>query len=150
MVPSEYFPLSAIPRAANGKIDRRALLAMGRPDRPTHVPPSTETERKIALIWTELLSVEQVGLEDDFFEFGGHSLLAARMLARVNSQFDTNLQLRAVFELRSIGRLASAVDRAQATLAVPPIARAFRRPVVIRIPASSSSSAVDKEVHDVG
>lgn len=83
MWPSAYVYLEDLPRTPSGKIDRRALPAPGR-QRPelsaAHVAPSTDLERAITQIWSELLEVDDIGVDDDFFELGGTSLLALRFV----------------------------------------------------------------------
>lgn len=83
LVPSAFVRLDVVPRLSSGKIDRRALPApTAAGDRAASPAPGDPLRRQIALIWRELLDVEAVGVRDDFFEIGGHSLLALGMLAR--------------------------------------------------------------------
>ena len=93
MVPSSLMVLVVLPRLPNGKLDRNALP---RPDRApgiTYVEPQTPTEHRLATLWQELLGVERVGREDNFFALGGHSLLAARLVGRVCREFDADVAL---------------------------------------------------------
>jgi acyl carrier protein len=107
-----------------------------RPDVPSaYEPPSTETERQIEGIWSDLLGIDKIGRHDDFFELGGHSLLATRVLARVEEAFGSNLGIRAIFEHPTVEALAAVVDEAGArgqTRQTPKLAPAarerFRRP----------------------
>jgi phthiocerol/phenolphthiocerol synthesis type-I polyketide synthase E len=75
--------------------------------------PTTETQRRLTAIWTELLGIERIGLHDDFFELGGHSLLATRVIARIDQVLGARLSLRDVFEAATIHRLAEKVDAAR-------------------------------------
>ncbi len=85
MLPSAYVWLDRLPLTANGKLDRAALPA---PDRasvsaPAYQPPQGEAEERVAAIWRELLGLDQVGRQDNFFALGGHSLLVVRLMGRV-------------------------------------------------------------------
>lgn len=83
LVPSAFVRLDVVPRLASGKIDRRALPAPAAAgDRAASPAPGDPLRRQIALIWRELLDLEEIGVRDNFFEIGGHSLLALGMLAR--------------------------------------------------------------------
>jgi amino acid adenylation domain-containing protein len=82
MIPSTFFPLKALPLTTNGKVDKRSLLALDglRPElEPAYVPPSSEMEQTIATVWQEVLHLENVGIHDNFFDLGGHSLLIAQV-----------------------------------------------------------------------
>src|SRR5207302_4052286 len=81
MVPSVFVQLPQLPLMANGKVDRKALPAPDVKKEKRYVAPVTETECTLALIWAEVLDIERVGLEDDFFDLGGHSLLGTQVLA---------------------------------------------------------------------
>ncbi|RKH37151.1 hypothetical protein D7Y23_39380, partial [Corallococcus sp. AB050B] len=99
MVPSAIGVLAALPLSANGKVDRKALpeLEAGRSERE-YEAPRTETEAKLAAIWSEVLRVPQVGRQDDFFALGGHSLLATQVASRIRTELGAELPLRALFE----------------------------------------------------
>ena len=113
-----------MPLTPNGKVDRASL-----PEPPVHdaeavrsVAPRTENERILAEIWCEVLSVDAVGVHEDFFALGGHSLLATRVLARMREAFDIEVGLRAIFEFSTVAGLARVVDEAKPaedTLALP-------------------------------
>ena len=75
-------------------------------------PPTTDIERRVAAIWTELLGVEPIGLHDDFFDLGGHSLLGTRVLARIDGAFGVQLKLRDVFDAPTVHRLAERIHTA--------------------------------------
>ena len=111
-IPARVTVLDALPLTASGKVDRRALP---RPAPLTGArgfsPPTTAKETVLAEIWREVLHAEQFGVDDDFFELGGHSLLAAQVLARLYNRFGTELPLRRLFELRTIRRIAYALDQ---------------------------------------
>src|SRR6185312_15406307 len=84
MVPSSLVLMERLPLTVNGKIDRQALLSVIEPSAASRrfEAPRTDTERALAAIWTELLEVPNVGVNDDFFDLGGQSLMAIRAVAR--------------------------------------------------------------------
>jgi acyl carrier protein len=116
MVPSFFVPLEALPLTPNGKIERRALPAPDRErrGRGDFVAPRTPTEEAVAEMWKELLGLDRVSVEDRFFELGGYSLLATRLLSRVRQTFGVDLQLREVFRLPTVAGLAARIDEAAA------------------------------------
>jgi amino acid adenylation domain-containing protein len=113
MVPSTLVPLERLPLTANGKIDRQALAAL-----PIETPasarcvtaPRTPTEEALTAIWRELLGVESVGIEDDVFDLGAHSLMAMKALTRIRDAFDVNLALRNLFEHPTIAGFAGIIE----------------------------------------
>jgi acyl-coenzyme A synthetase/AMP-(fatty) acid ligase/acyl carrier protein len=106
MVPSRFVSLEEFPLTPNLKIDRSALP---RPDRirpnmqTFSVPPSNETEIKLAEIWCDLLQIDDVGIKDNFFELGGFSLLAVRLFSRLEEDFGVSLSLTSLFEVGPAG-----------------------------------------------
>jgi amino acid adenylation domain-containing protein len=110
MVPSALVFLDALPLTPNGKVDRRALpvLRTVRPEAAER--PRTATEAAVAGIWADLLGLSQVGVSEDFFELGGYSLLAARLVARIEDFCHVTLPLRTLFEARTVARLAALID----------------------------------------
>jgi amino acid adenylation domain-containing protein len=113
MVPSVFVRLEALPRTPNGKVDRKSLptpeAALGE---ETFVAPRTETERRLAEVWAEVLGVERVGIHDPFFELGGHSLLATRVLARARDLFGVELAVRELFAAPTVAALAERIEAA--------------------------------------
>ncbi|WP_166028834.1 non-ribosomal peptide synthase/polyketide synthase [Streptomyces chilikensis] len=112
MVPAAYVPLPALPLTVNGKLDRRALPAPG-PDgfaaRGDRVAPRTPAERLVAAAWADVLTVEEVGAEDDFFTLGGDSLLAVRVTARLRAAFGADVSPRLLFTHPTVAALAAAL-----------------------------------------
>lgn len=110
MVPATFEVLDAMPVNANQKIDRRALPAptLVKPglDAAAYVAPKTPLEQKLADIWAKTLGLEQVGIEDDFFAIGGHSLLAAQVIYRLQSALKLDVSISRLFELPTIAALA--------------------------------------------
>jgi acyl carrier protein len=113
MVPSTYVVLEQMPLSRNGKIDRNALPAPGEHNRigeaVAYVEPQTELEQEIAEVWKELLGVERVGLYDDFFDLGGHSLLVAQFLSRLRDRLQVEVPLKTFFESSTVAATATAV-----------------------------------------
>jgi len=115
MIPSAFVLLDRLPRTPNGKVDRAALPAPGsdRPDLPEAcTAPRNTTEEALAEIWCAVLGLKQVGVHDNFFDLGGHSLLVAQVLARVRQAFAVRLTLRHAFEAPTIVQLAVTVEEA--------------------------------------
>jgi acyl carrier protein len=123
MVPAGFVLMDAFPLTTNGKIDRHALPAVsfeGTPAAPPSTPgvapeadagrTFTETEARLARIWTELLKVEHVGVEDDFFDLGGQSLVAIRAVSRIRDVFGVDVPLRDLFERPTLAGLAEVID----------------------------------------
>jgi acyl carrier protein len=113
MIPSAFVLMEKFPLNANGKIDRKAFPAFaGEKTSPaqTMVAPQTGTEKELAAIWSELLTVENIGVHDDFFDLGGHSLLAIRAVSRIRDKFDVNLSLRNLLESPTLEGLARVID----------------------------------------
>ncbi len=115
MIPAAFVMLDKFPLTPNGKVDRRALPA---PDsrrdenvRP-FMAPRTTTEEVLADIWRSVLGLEQVGIEDNFFESGGHSLMATQVLSRVREAFQIELPLKQFFAAPVISDQAAAIEAA--------------------------------------
>jgi acyl carrier protein len=120
IIPSKYVVLEALPLTPTGKVDRRALPA---PDttRPAldspFVKPRTPIEAKLAVIWADVLGLEEVGMHDSFLELGGHSLLATKLIARVIDVFAVELPLRTLFEAPTVAEMAVVIIQHQVNTA---------------------------------
>ena len=105
--------IDKIPLTPNGKIDRKALPA---PDvslrlvGDAYVAPSTEIEHELASIWSEVLRVEQIGIHDNFFKLGGHSLIATQVISRIRQHYSIDIALRALFEHPTIAALSVVIE----------------------------------------
>ncbi|MFG6449810.1 amino acid adenylation domain-containing protein [Roseateles sp. BYS180W] len=111
MVPSAIVVMAALPQMPNGKVDRQTLLALGATaQRPVYVAPVSDIERGLAAIWGSVLKIDEVGLDDDFFDLGGHSLLGTQVTARILQQFAVELPLRELFEAGTLRDLAAKVE----------------------------------------
>jgi amino acid adenylation domain-containing protein len=110
MLPSAFVPLAAFPLTPTGKVDRRALPAPEAAARAAHTAPRGATQEAVARIWAEVLGVERVGADEDFFALGGHSLLATRVVSRIRRAWGVELPLRALFEAPTVAGVAARVD----------------------------------------
>jgi amino acid adenylation domain-containing protein len=130
MVPAAWVLLDRLPLTANGKVDRAALPVPSEGgEGGAYVAPRSPVEEVLAGIWEEVLELQRVGVEDDFFALGGHSLVAAQVTSRVLKAFSVDLPLRVLFERPTVAALAAEVERLRgsgATAAAPPLVRAPR------------------------
>ncbi len=111
MVPSHFVALDAFPLSPNGKVDRKALPAPDLQAAPAPVrPPRTVTEKRVAAVWTALLKRDGIGLDDNFFDVGGHSLLSVMLVAEIKKQMGVDLPLSQVLHSPTIAGLATAID----------------------------------------
>jgi len=110
MVPSSWVRLHSIPLTPNGKVDRGALPrpAAAESSSPDGAPRN-EMEEQLVVLWTEVLKKESIGIHDNFFSLGGHSLVAIRLLGRIAKTFGNRLSLRTLFEHPTIAELAPVV-----------------------------------------
>ncbi|MEQ0563558.1 non-ribosomal peptide synthase/polyketide synthase [Amycolatopsis sp. NEAU-NG30] len=121
LVPSVFVALDALPLTRHGKIDRRALPAPGRDEAAEYVAPRTETERRLAAIWAEVLRVDRVGVTDSFFELGGDSILSMRLTSRVRAEFGAEVSPRALFTTPTLGGFAAGLPLGQAAAEPIPV-----------------------------
>ncbi len=113
MVPATFLFLEALPLTPNGKVDLRALPApdWSRPElEQEFVAPRTPIEKSLAGIWTQMLGIERVGVHDNFFDLGGHSLLGVRLFAQIRKDFGESLPLAALFQAPTIALQAGHLD----------------------------------------
>jgi acyl-coenzyme A synthetase/AMP-(fatty) acid ligase len=108
MVPFAFVSLDGLPYTSSGKLDRRSLPSLEEVLNleKEYAPPRDEIERQLTQLWVELLEVSPIGINNDFFQIGGHSLLAARMIARMESIFSRRLDLGALSHATTIAELA--------------------------------------------
>ncbi|WP_336087020.1 amino acid adenylation domain-containing protein [Nocardia sp. SSK8] len=121
LVPEAFVVLDALPLTVNGKLDRNALPAPVF-EAATFRAPATPTEQLIAGVYGEILELDTVGADDDFFALGGNSLLATRAAARIGTALDRAVGVRLLFEAPTVADLALRVHRADALAALPPVA----------------------------
>ncbi len=132
MVPSFFAFLPALPLTPGGKVDRRALPPPAAEEpAPGPAGPRTPAEELLAGIWEEVLGRTEIGIADDFFDLGGHSLLVGQVLARVRTAFGVDLPVRAAFEARTLAALARGIEERLRELSAgiaprPPLTRISR------------------------
>ncbi len=114
MLPDLFVLLSSIPLTPNGKPDRAALPqpspALAMPDQPYRAP-STPIEARIATMVQDVLAIERVGIDDNFFLLGGHSLLGTQLVLRLRDTFGITIALRDLFEARTVAQLARRIEQ---------------------------------------
>ncbi|MGW1980745.1 non-ribosomal peptide synthetase [Streptomyces sp. NPDC001889] len=143
LVPSLLLPLPRLPLTPSGKVDRAALSAPGRvPDGreapgTATAPPATEPERRMAAIWREVLGVERIGVDDDFFSVGGDSLLVVRLLLRVHEEWGVRLGLASFFAAPTVRRMAALLAGTAHRPALPDLSGDIELPPGI-VPASGA------------
>ncbi|RJG36972.1 aminotransferase class V-fold PLP-dependent enzyme, partial [Motilimonas pumila] len=111
MVPAVFILLDALPLLPNGKVDRKRLLGLDLSEQQgEYVAPASNTEDKLCAIWQKVLGVEIVGVKDNFFQLGGNSLLATKVLAQINLEYNTKLSLQSIFADATVSNVASMID----------------------------------------
>ncbi|MES2824652.1 MAG: amino acid adenylation domain-containing protein, partial [Pseudomonadota bacterium] len=133
MVPRIFVPLDYLPLTQNGKVDRKALPVPDISAYATHqyVAPATDVEKILCDIWQEILGMERVGLTDNFFQLGGHSLSATRLVARINQSFGVALPLTTLFSSQTLAHLAQALLALDANLTRPVLMSVSRDEVLL-------------------
>jgi amino acid adenylation domain-containing protein len=121
IVPSMIVLLDALPLAPNGKVDRNALPEPdhARQTGDSFSAPRSDLEKVLAGIWAEVLKLEKIGVHDNFFDAGGHSLLAIRVLSRVTQAFHLTIPLKVLFESPTVAEMAEVIEQNQARTAMP-------------------------------
>ncbi|HET6709995.1 amino acid adenylation domain-containing protein [Amycolatopsis sp.] len=111
LVPSAFVVLPRLPVTSNGKIDRKALPQPSRHDVSAtgYTAPRNATEQELTAIWAEVLGVDRIGAEDDFFDLGGDSITSIRLMSRVRSAFEIDVSPRDLFDARTVAALAQTV-----------------------------------------
>jgi hypothetical protein len=112
MLPSHYVFLEKLPITPSGKVDRRALPQPTRcqpSDGEEFTAPRTDLERQIAAIWKDILGTDRIGVHDNFFDLGGHSLKVVQVLSRMRTALQVDLPLRRVFEGPTVAEMAIGV-----------------------------------------
>jgi amino acid adenylation domain-containing protein len=113
MIPARFVVLEALPLTPNGKVDRKALAACTHTTlsrASSYIEPSNELEQKLAVVWQEVLNNQTIGVHDDFFEFGGHSLLSLQLVAEVQKKLGYSVPTAAVLNYRTISQMATLIS----------------------------------------
>jgi amino acid adenylation domain-containing protein len=110
MLPGSWTWLDALPRTTSGKLDRRALPDPAAPERGRVVEPRTPLEARLAALWADVLGVERVGATDDFFDLGGQSILATRLVARIRAETGVEVPVSQLLQAPTVEAMARAVE----------------------------------------
>ncbi|HSH66405.1 MAG TPA: AMP-binding protein, partial [Bacteroidia bacterium] len=114
MLPAYFVQLKQLPLTSNGKVDRKKLPAPAGMDgtiETVYVAPRNETEEKLVNIWQEILGHDRIGVKDNFFEIGGHSLRVIRVLSSVRNEFKIDIKIEEVFSNPTIEHMAKEIAR---------------------------------------
>ena len=121
MIPAAVVVLPSLPLTPNGKLDKRALPAPEYQDGDRYRAPANEVEETLAGIYAQVLGLERVGVDDSFFDLGGDSLSAMRVVAAINNRLDTQLAVRTLFHAPSVRSLSQQLGTAASEVEVVPI-----------------------------
>jgi len=112
MMPAFFMKIDSMPLTSNGKIDRFALnnIQLKIAERSNYVRPENEAEEKLVRIWSSILNVDQIGVCDDFFDIGGNSLKAIVLSVKINTEFEVQIPLVDIFELKTIRKIAKGIE----------------------------------------
>ena len=124
MVPTELTALQSFPLSSNGKVDRNFLIKCEEKNQSSSInyhAPVTMIEQKLTAVWQELLGSDRIGVYDNFFEIGGHSLLAMRVVSAIRKEMDFEIAIRDLFLRPTISELASYLELQSKGLLLPPI-----------------------------
>ncbi|MFF8841868.1 amino acid adenylation domain-containing protein [Streptomyces sp. NPDC015127] len=175
MVPALVVPLDGpLPLTPNGKLDRKALPVPDWSGMTGDARPATATQARLAELFGEILKLEEVGIHDNFFALGGHSMASMRLLGRIRSEFGVELTIRDVFDAQTVAGIAAKLDGASAArpalrpvehradgaaLPVAPVQRrqwssyrrhaAFDHALVLRAPGGLDADALSAALGDV-
>ncbi|MCW5588647.1 MAG: amino acid adenylation domain-containing protein [Legionellales bacterium] len=123
MVPAHFMKIAAIPLSPTGKVNRKALPEPIISAQTEYIAPRNELETQLTTIWQTLLKVEKVGVSDNFFKLGGHSILVLKLCAQIRNQLHKECELKWIFQFPTIAQLAEVLAQQQATIAIPTISR---------------------------
>ncbi len=114
MLPNSYVFLESFPLTTNGKVDRKRLPAeTGARVHPVRVAARTDLERQLAAVWREVLELDAIGIDENFFDLGGHSLLMLQLQGRLKAVLERDLSMMELFEHPTVGALAQHLSREQ-------------------------------------
>ncbi len=116
MIPSVFMEVQEFPYTPNGKIDRNALPAPGEVtsdvERP-YIPPENPTQDILASIWADVLGLERVGIQENFFDLGGHSLMVIRVLTRIQEEMGVQMSVQSLFQNPTIVEFGQEIIKSQ-------------------------------------
>ncbi|MBW4510723.1 MAG: AMP-binding protein [Scytonematopsis contorta HA4267-MV1] len=124
MMPSDFILLESLPLTLDGKVDRHTLTILGQAQSEitsNFVPPRDTLELKLVEIWEEVLNVQPLGVKDNFFDLGGYSLLAIRLISKIQQQFERDLPMTTLFSSPTIEQLANFIRKSSEVLPWNPV-----------------------------
>jgi 2-polyprenyl-3-methyl-5-hydroxy-6-metoxy-1,4-benzoquinol methylase/acyl carrier protein len=142
MLPSDFFALDSLPKTHNGKIDKEFLSELEKRlyiSKPIIEIEGSIKEEKVRLIWKRYLGVPSISLEDNFFETGGHSLVATQVVSEMNKVFKINLSVKDLFVNPTIKELSTLIDHRTIT---PKSLKDIKRQVEVKIPLAFSQERI--------
>jgi len=116
MIPSHFISLKEFPLTINGKIDKKKLLqnkSLTENYSRNYLAPRDEVETQLAALWEEVLEIDKIGVLDDFFKIGGHSLKATYLITRIKSEFNVKLDLISIFNNATLEEMSAEIKKAQ-------------------------------------
>ena len=121
MVPSVYLKIEHMPLTPNGKIDRKVLPKVNKKDfmKEKYIAPRTDIEKKLVGILEEVLGVKHIGIEDNFFDLGGHSLKAVKFINKIHEETGTRLNIKSIFENPTIEQIALLIKNRNEYVSIP-------------------------------
>ncbi|SDN73983.1 amino acid adenylation domain-containing protein [Streptomyces sp. cf386] len=133
MVPTAFLVLDKLPITPSGKLDQKALLALDlRPAARAHIPPVTDTERLLARIWQQILGLEEISTDDNFFALGGHSLLVTQAVSQIRRLSGAGLTIQTFFQNPTVAALGRVLDESDAGTDTEDAPRVVRRSRALR------------------
>jgi len=122
LVPAQIMALEALPLTPNGKLDRAALPAPLHTEMVAYVAPTTPNEKALVAIWESILKTQPIGIDENFFDIGGHSVLAMNVISRIRDRLKIETPLRDIFLHPTIKELAVCIGQiSQDPLRLPPL-----------------------------
>jgi tyrocidine synthetase III len=126
MIPAHFIQLESLPLTPHGKVDKKSLpdpTGVGINTGVAYVAPRNEVEEKLVIIWQEILGKERIGIKDNFFDLGGHSLNAIRLVSQIHKEFEAKILLKELFTNAELEQQATLIQQAQKTsfIAISPV-----------------------------
>ncbi|MCP4148329.1 MAG: AMP-binding protein, partial [bacterium] len=111
MIPTYIIPLEKLPLTPNGKLDRAALPEPGLQETEEHIPPGNDIEKRLLKVWQETMQRERIGITENYFNIGGDSIKAIRLINAVNRELDTGLTILDLYQNDTIRQLAGQIEK---------------------------------------
>lgn len=141
LIPASFVVLDELPLTPNGKLDRRALPAPDHEGRKAGRGPRNKREETLCRIFADILGLPSVGIDEGFFDLGGHSLMATRLISLVRVAFGVDLAIRDLFATQTVAGLVRILDRSQDSRRQPVVRGCARSGCRCRTPSSGSGSS---------